>query len=479
MAERRFRLASREDKAGSKDPRAASLRADITRLRIRAGLIDAELAAREARTPSAAGRSQSKAWTSGLPAPPDQRIFVEYWLGDPHAFAWVLAAGHLSWISLGSSADIERASRRLHEEMRSLATVSTDERRVASEDLNRLIISPLAAVLGEPRPGSHPELVILADQALRYVPFAALRDPADETSGRPYLVQRFDIAVGTALRHFSGTALAPNGLAPQTAAQPTSGVGQRMLLVADPVYSRADPRLARLNVANQHANDAASSAIPPLASTSPIDPEKLERLPSTAHEAEKVSNSYGRDKVDLLMGLDATRESVLNRDLARYRFIHIASHGMVDAEVPQLSSLILGRYGRTGSIEDPTIRASDLLERTFNAQAVVLSACDSSLGKEFAAEGIVGLRYAALARGARSVVASLWPVTDEITAVLMTSMYRGIAERAPDAAGGGTKIGSSDQVVHALSAAMRGVLAEHPGLDLALWAPFAVYVAGQ
>jgi hypothetical protein len=79
---------------------------------------------------------------------------------------------------------------------------------------------------------------------------------------------------------------------------------------------------------------------------------------------------------------------------------------------------------RTSAVSDPYVRVSDLLAKTFNAQAVVLSACDTALGKEFAGEGIIGLRYAALARGAHAVVASLWSVPDGVSADLMTDLYR-------------------------------------------------------
>jgi CHAT domain-containing protein len=277
-------------------------------------------------------------------------------------------------------------------------------------------------------------------------------------------VQQFDIAAGTALRHFGPVLQAPP-------ARPRSS-DQRMLLVSDPVYSPDDPRLA--GVATPHRDTATGGSTilgDSMTVRGVVDPSKLERLPSTAREASDVARAYGANRVDLLIGLDATRDAVLARDLRAYRFVHIASHGVVDAEVPQLSALILGRYGRAGPIADPYIRASDLLDKTFDAQAVVLSACDSSLGKEFAAEGLIGLRYAALARGARSVVASLWPVADEITATLMTDMYVEIAHQPSS--------DESEPVIHGLSAAMRSALAEHPSLDPALWAPFTVYVAGR
>jgi CHAT domain-containing protein len=124
-------------------------------------------------------------------------------------------------------------------------------------------------------------------------------------------------------------------------------------------------------------------------------------------------------------------------------------------------------------VADPYLRAADLLTRTFHAQAVVLSACDTALGKEYGSEGLVGLRYAALARGAHSVVASLWPVADGITAQLMTDMYKGIIAADGSGQSGGLT------VARALAGAMRQQLERAPALDPALWAPFTAYVAAD
>jgi CHAT domain-containing protein len=203
----------------------------------------------------------------------------------------------------------------------------------------------------------------------------------------------------------------------------------------------------------------------------------LPRLESSAREASQISALFGAERVDLLQGADATREAVLARDLGHYQFIHLASHGVIDSEIPQLSALILGTYGTRGPVTDPYLRAGDLLTRTFHAQAVVLSACDTALGKEYGSEGLVGLRYAALARGAHAVVASLWPVSDGIAARLMTEMYQGIL--ASDGAARGGRQANGREVARALAAAMRKELVRAPGLDPALWSPFSVYVGGE
>jgi CHAT domain-containing protein len=234
-----------------------------------------------------------------------------------------------------------------------------------------------------------------------------------------------------------------------------------MLMVADPVYRGDDARLQQ--AARTRAKDT-GRLHDLLRMRAGVDPATLERLVSSARESERIRALPGLGRVDLLEGFDATRTNVLARDFAGYRFIHIASHGIIDSEIPQLSALILGAWDRNGRVTDQYVRAGDLMGRTFDAEVVVLSACDTALGREFAGEGLIGLRYAALARGARSVVGSLWPVSDAIAADLMTDMYRHITT-------------DGQRVDGALSAAIRMALARTPSLDPALWGPFAVYVA--
>ena len=162
-----------------------------------------------------------------------------------------------------------------------------------------------------------------------------------------------------------------------------------------------------------------------------------------------------------MAGLDATRGRLLSLDWSRYRFIHIATHGTVDAQVPELSALMLGSFDAHGRVVDGAVRVADLSTRTLTADVAVFSACETALGKEVPSEGLVGIGSTVLARGARAVVASLWPVSDETGAELMTELYRHLLHGSMSPPG-------------ALGAAMRSVVARAPSADPALWAAFEV-----
>ena len=138
-------------------------------------------------------------------------------------------------------------------------------------------------------------------------------------------------------------------------------------------------------------------------------------------------------------------------------------HATTDAQIPQLSSLVLSSYDAGGRRLENRIWAGDLMGRRFNARTVVLSACETALGRDIGGEGLFSLRYVVLARGAHAVVASLWAVPDRSTSTLMQAFYKQLLERnrRPDSA---------------LTIAMRQMLREGPQ-DPLFWAPFTDTIA--
>jgi CHAT domain-containing protein len=191
--------------------------------------------------------------------------------------------------------------------------------------------------------------------------------------------------------------------------------------------------------------------------------EELARLPGSAREAAAIAALLPAASVDRLEGFTATRERFLAAGLGRYRFIHIATHAVADAEVPQASALILSRFDAQSRQIDGNVLAADFMPLQLSAQTVVLSACDTALGKNIAGEGLIGLRYVVLARGAESVVSSLWPIADQVTAQVMSRFYPLLLN--------GTRVEA------ALGSAMRTMIQGNFS-DPAWWSAFALTVRG-
>jgi CHAT domain-containing protein len=228
-----------------------------------------------------------------------------------------------------------------------------------------------------------------------------------------------------------------------------------MLIVADPVYGRDDARFAA-----RERRESPSKAAPAVAQTlRGSSTDGLPRLTGSAREADVIAALFSAGNAERLTGFAATRDALLGRDLARYRVIHFATHSMANIEAPQLSTVVLSTFDTTGKPIPGEVFAGDLLGRRLNADLVVLSGCDSSLGKQFIGEGLLGMRYAAHAAGAHTVVASLWQVSDAVGPQLMAGFYSRMTR-------------ANQPPVAALSQAMRE--AKERRSDPALWGVFQV-----
>jgi CHAT domain-containing protein len=128
------------------------------------------------------------------------------------------------------------------------------------------------------------------------------------------------------------------------------------------------------------------------------------------------------------VGFEANRRRATSPELGQYRIVHFATHGLLNTEHPELSSLVLSLFDEQGNPQDGFLRLHDIYNLNLPADLVVLSACNTGLGKEVRGEGLVGIVRGFMYAGAARVVASLWKVDDEATAELMKRFYRHMLE---------------------------------------------------
>ncbi len=123
-------------------------------------------------------------------------------------------------------------------------------------------------------------------------------------------------------------------------------------------------------------------------------------------------------------------------ELASYRYLHFATHGSVDPDVAMSSALILGPSDGAGAASDGRITAEQILNTwTLDADLVVLSACETGVGKRVGGEGYLGFAQALFIKGARSLVLSEWPVFDASTSLLMVRFYQDLLGKRPGLSG--------------------------------------------
>jgi len=443
LAGLRFSLESRLDRSGSADPRVKQLRGEIAELQREVDTLNTRIAVRTALHDSALPDMLPHRGNATLRSPADMAI-IAYWMGAHSAYAWALTPAGVHWVRFPEPESITAAARELHHSLEHVADVTRERRLDAASKLYGKILKPIEDWL---KPFRH--WYFVPDGALNYVAFAALKDGSGE--GSAYPVISHDIALTPAAWLLSEASPRQNSSPPP----------DRTLVVSDPVYERSDPRLTP-----SHAGDP---TLFPSAADRTLEAgtgQGYTRLPATAREAAAIRALFPTTTVDAFDGIDATRSRILTLDWSRYRFIHIASHGHTDARIPQLSAIILSSYDSRGQRIEDAFRAADMAGLNLNAEVVVFSGCDTALGKEVLNEGMVGLTYTTLARGAGAVVSSLWPVPDERSANLMTEFYQHL-------------IIESMRPTAALAAAMRSVLRRNPSADPALWAAFQVAVVGM
>jgi CHAT domain-containing protein len=134
---------------------------------------------------------------------------------------------------------------------------------------------------------------------------------------------------------------------------------------------------------------------------------------------------------DRLEALDfaASKTTAQSQELGEYRILHFATHGLLNSKHPDLSGLVFSLVDEQGRAQNGYLRSYEIYNLKLNADLVVLSACQTALGKEVRGEGLIGLTRGFMYAGAPRVVASLWRVDDRATAELMKRFYQGMLKQ--------------------------------------------------
>jgi CHAT domain-containing protein len=348
---------------------------------------------------------------------------LAYALGEERSYVWMVTAESMKSFELPARAQIEDSARRLYTSLTSRNQTQKNEtpaqRRVritkddaqyvdASRDLSTKLLGPVANDLRQQR------LVIVADGALQYVPFAAL--PIPSSTSKP-LVADYEIV---SLPSASVLALMREDL--QTRPRAPKSVA----ILADPVFDKDDQRLAALR---NRRSDVAKT----LPRSNPQDQralrdfdglnEGIARLPFSGREAEAIMALVPPGEGMLAVGFRASRATAVSPELSQYRYVHFATHGLLNSKHPELSGVFLSRFNELGQSQDGFLQLHDVYNLKLSADLVVLSACQTALGKDVRGEGLVGLTRGFMYAGAPRVVASLWQVDDAATADFMREFY--------------------------------------------------------
>jgi CHAT domain-containing protein/Flp pilus assembly protein TadD len=369
-------------------------------------------------------------------------LLLEYALGEDRSYLWAITTDSLTSYELPKAEIVDQSARQVVELLTARSTnkrgesVPQRQERIAqaeaalpaaAQNLSQTLLAPVAAQLGNKR------LVIVADGALQYIPFAMLPEPSVAKNNGPRTTSN---GLPLIVKHEVVSLPSASALAIQRAELAGRQPAPKMLaVIADPVFDRTDERFK--TVATDAGDKAQTQAIAAddarsiehLAENSGDKPGVttlrlvVPRLPFTRQEAIRLLALTPKNSSFGAIDFQASRATVLSGELSQYRYVHFATHGLLDSERPGLSSLVLSMVDAQGKPLDGFLRANDIYNLKLPAELVVLSACQTGLGKEIKGEGLVGLTRGFMYAGAARVVVSLWNVNDKATADLMTKFY--------------------------------------------------------
>jgi CHAT domain-containing protein len=341
----------------------------------------------------------------------DDTVLLEYALGADRSYVWAITSSSVSVSELPPSERIEKVANEFYRLLKSPSwptsqpdadTANVTEYWQQATALSRMVLEPVATELNKKR------LLVAGDGVLHFIPFAAL--PAPYTGeGRPLIADHEIVNLPSASVLVS---LRRRNIDRQ---QPTKAVA----VIADPVFERDDPRITLKTTEDRPRRDYAVTRDASL---------RMPRLFYAEREASEIMALSPSKQSVAALGLNATREFVLSGQLNSYSVIHFATHGMNNSKDPELSGIALSMFNKSGEPENGLLQLHDIYSLRLSADLVVLSSCNTALGKNFPGEGPLGLTQGFMASGAQSVLSTLWKVDDEATAEFMRYFYKGMMQ---------------------------------------------------
>ena len=312
---------------------------------------------------------------------PENSAIIEYAYTDQQLMVFLITAKQI-YSTIISEVDGHAAKEYFTEKIGSFRDAITEQRPVSSLNeisypLYNLLVEQILNTFGE----QVESLVIVPEGNLTFLPFEALY------TGSNYLIQNIN------LKYLPSASIYPFIQAPHRSTQ------FDLLALAGSGFTDG-------TVASESSSQT-----------------NFASLPSTLLEVEAIAKSF--DTAKILKNDDVSEAGLKSHDLSQFRFLHFATHGKIDEVNPSQSGLILSKKADVESLfgEDGYLNSSEISALTLNADLVILSACNTGMGKIITGEGLIGLQRSFLTAGSSAVMVSLWNIYDRSTADFMAEFY--------------------------------------------------------
>ncbi len=339
----------------------------------------------------------------------ENTALLEFFWGDSVIYTFVTTKERFDWAVVKKDTAFTTTVTSLSRCFKNVSSKTTYLQTAAQ--VYRLLVKPLATHLSSKR-----RWVIIPDGDLYQIPFEALLNDKVAASSQadfgelPYLLKQHEISY-----HYSATLFLQS-----MQEQPADNYASLFIGFA-PVFSaeRKNGILAEIELPGlvEARPDASSYLIT-------RDGKTLDELKYSEQELKNIAAVFfNQGRVYLH---EVASEENFKKNLKGCKYIHVATHGFVNTENPQLSNLVFSQPQAGNADQDGILYSGETYNLDLNADLLVLSACQTGAGQIIKGEGLMALTRGFFYSGARNIVASLWKVYDEHTSRLMVEFYRQI-----------------------------------------------------
>jgi CHAT domain-containing protein len=336
----------------------------------------------------------------------DETTLLEYFVGKNASYVWVVTRNDIKVFNLPKAEEITNAVSEVYKLLETPPGSDTEQHlKKATAKLVEMIIEPLRDQLKARR------IIVVADGALTYIPFQLL--PGMANSQTP-LVENYEIVNAPSASILGQLRHEKQQRRPRT-----------MILAAfgDPVFP---DNYAQFKGSGAAVASAKERGIELQGDT--VDPAKIQSLFYSKFELNDLRQIAGSSSF-IARGFDASRANFENTDFSQFAILHIATHAGLNIVDSEKSGFYLSMVDRDGQPQPGFISTQDVYSLQVPVDVLVASACRTGLGKDVRGEGLIGLTRAFMHAGASTVVASLWKVDDEATALLMKHFYENMLKK--------------------------------------------------
>jgi len=345
---------------------------------------------------------------------PDDSVILDYFVGDKSIYIVQIGKDDFEISAIDKPEDFNSMVKTFYSSIIKADNVSYIKR---SNQLSVLLIEPIESLILNKK-----ELIIIPHDILFKLPFETLFTRPQKTSTKnfselEYLIKKYDVSY-----HYSAN-LHADKLDDRKNKLVENEFSKNFIGFA-PVFPKDD--LIGYTISSGKQSELLALSEEAIRSLS-IDGKTFDELKYSEWEVNSIIDLFAAKKpeqINTAYFYSDAKEDSFKLNVKDYRIVHIASHSFMNEEQPDISGVIFAQPTDSNYTNDGILYASETYNLDLNADLVVLSSCESGVGKLFKGEGMIALTRGLLYSGTSNIIFSLWKISDKHTSELMVEFYR-------------------------------------------------------